>query len=201
MEANEHNDFALPVELTLFTASVKNNTVSLNWSTASEVNNFRFDIERSKYNKVWNTLGSVLGHGNSNSINKYSFSDCSPLTGKTLYRIKQVDKSGQVKYYDSLTVSLDTPVEFRLMQNYPNPFNPSTAINFQLPATSQVTLKVYNIIGREITTLINEERPAGSNIVYWNGRDNNGSAVSSGIYFYKLTAGKYVETRKMNLLK
>lgn len=96
---------------------------------------------------------------------------------------------------------LGDPKDYKLMQNSPNPFNPTTSIKFQLPQNTFVTLKVYNLIGREVATLVNEERAAGTHVVYWNGKDSNGMSLASGVYLYKLIAGSYVEIRKMNLLK
>ncbi|MDP4114528.1 MAG: SBBP repeat-containing protein [Bacteroidota bacterium] len=189
----------LPIEIRSFNASSNNKGIYLQWKTSTEVNNYGFEIERK--NKDWEKIGFVQGHGNSNSSKEYSFIDDKPLTGKIQYRLKQLDNDGKFKYYEPITVNVDEPKEFKLMQNSPNPFNPTTAIKFQLPLNSFVTVKIYDMIGREITTLINEEKPAGSHIIFWNGKDSNGQTVSSGIYLYKLTAGTYSETRKMNFLK
>lgn len=100
---------------------------------------------------------------------------------------------------ESLTDIL--PASFDLEQNYPNPFNPSTNIWFDLPTRSKVTLKVYNLLGHEITTLVDEELPVGRHLTIWNGRDRTGTEVATGIYFYKMVAEDFVETRKMMLLR
>jgi hypothetical protein len=199
----------LPIELKDFNASTGEGKVYLSWKTATEVNNYGFQIERQgeqysecrTQNTEWEMAGFVNGHGNSNSVLSYSFQDNNPPAGKLQYRIKQLDNNGGFKYYGPLSVEADAIKEYKLLQNSPNPFNPSTAIKFQLPQNTFVTIKVYDQIGREVTTLLDKETTAGSHIVYWNGRDNNGQIVASGIYLYKLTAGPYTETRKMSLLK
>ncbi|MDP4197271.1 MAG: LamG-like jellyroll fold domain-containing protein [Bacteroidota bacterium] len=195
------NESPMPVELSSFTASNIKSGVDLKWKTATEINNYGFEIERKDENGSWEKIGFVKGNGNSNSQKEYSFVDDKAPAGKIQYRIKQLDLNGQFKYYDAITVSVDVPKEYKLLQNSPNPFNPTTAIKFQLPVSSFVTVKIYDQIGREVTTLVNEEKPSGSHIVYWNGKDKNGNSVASGIYLYRLSAGNYVETRKMNLLK
>ena len=99
----------------------------------------------------------------------------------------------------------ELPTSFQLKQNYPNPFNPTTTISFDLPTRSKVTLKVFNLLGQEVSTLIDKELPANSYKVEWDGRSNTGESVASGIYFYKLIAEaankEFVETKKMMLLK
>ncbi|MDP4197792.1 MAG: T9SS type A sorting domain-containing protein [Bacteroidota bacterium] len=191
----------LPVELLSINAAQVNQSVEIKWKTAQEINNYGFEIERKSQKSEWEMLGFVKGHGSSRSPREFSFTDNQPPAGRTQYRLKQIDNDGQFKYYDALSIDVNAPREYCLMQNSPNPFNPSTAIKFQLPMNTFVSVKVYDMLGREITSLINEEKPAGSHIVYWNGRDMNGQMVSSGVYLYKLTAGTYTETRKMNLLK
>ncbi|MGA8262926.1 MAG: T9SS type A sorting domain-containing protein, partial [Ignavibacteriaceae bacterium] len=104
-------------------------------------------------------------------------------------------------YYDAVTVNLTLSGEPQLLQNSPNPFNPSTTIKFYTPNTSDVTIRIYDMLGREVTTLINQQTTAGYHIVYWNGKDSRGENVASGIYLYRLTAGSFSETKKMNLLK
>ena len=192
----------LPVELTSFSASVVNgNSVKLTWKTATEVNNYGFDVERSSGNSGWKKIGFVAGSGNSNSPKEYSFAD-NPSGGTSFsYRLKQIDVGGSFQYYDPVTVNLTLSDKPQLLQNSPNPFNPSTTIKFYTPNTSDVSIKIYDMLGREVTTLINKETTAGYHIVYWNGRDSRGENVASGVYLYRLTAGSFSETKKMNLLK
>ncbi len=192
----------LPVELTTFTAGlIPPSSVQLNWSTATEVNNYGFDVERSSTNSGLQKIGFVPGSGNSNSPKEYSYTD-HPTGGTSFsYRLKQIDVDGKFKYYDAVTVSLTVSKDAQLFQNSPNPFNPTTTIKFYIPNTSDITIKIYDILGREVKTLINQQTTSGYHIVYWNGEDSGGKAVSSGVYLYRLTAGNYSETRKMNLLK
>lgn len=196
----------LPVELTSFSALPNGNSVQLNWSTATEVNNFGFDVERASsstsHRQGWKKIGFVAGHGNSNSPINYSFIDKNPLWGTSFYyRLKQVDVDGKFEYSDALFVNLNVSDKPKLLQNSPNPFNPSTSIKFFIPNQSDVTIKVYDLLGREVTTLINNNLGEGFHIVFWNGVDNHGEFVSSGVYLYRLTAGDFVETKKMLLLK
>lgn len=192
---------SLPVELSSFSGSVNGNGVLLKWTTATEVNNYGFEIERSSEYSGWSQVGFVAGSGNSNSVHNYSFTD-KPNGGITFsYRIKQIDNDGTFKYYDAITVSINGTNQTRLLLNSPNPFNPSTTIKFYVPSTENVTLTIYNIIGEEVTTLVNNQVSAGYHITYWNGKDNFGNTVASGIYLYRLQAGNFVETKKMNLLK
>jgi hypothetical protein len=191
-----------PVELTAFSAKlISSFTVQLNWSTATEVNNYGFDIERSSDINAWQKIGFVSGAGNSNSPKSYSFKD-SPTGGSLFnYRLKQIDVGGGFKYYDPVSISLAELNEPQLLQNSPNPFNPSTIIKFYIPSSSNVTIKIYNILGREIITLFYEQTTAGYHDVYWNGKNSRGEAVASGIYIYRLTAGSFSQTKKMNLVK
>jgi len=198
---NGGSNNSLPVELTSFSASVNGSTVNLTWKTATEVNNYGFDVERSSGNSNWQKIGFVAGSGNSNSPKDYSFADNPSGAASFSYRLKQIDVGGSFQYYDPVTVNLALSNEPKLLQNSPNPFNPSTAIKFYTPDASDVSIKVYDVLGREITTLINKQTTAGYHIVYWNGRNSRGENVASGIYLYRLTAGSYSETKKMNLLK
>ncbi|MCF8266792.1 MAG: T9SS type A sorting domain-containing protein [Ignavibacteriales bacterium] len=189
----------LPVELKSFTAKAVNSKVILKWSTATEVNNYGFEIERSKDKKLqsWETIGFVNGHGNSNSPKEYIFSDNYPLSGNTFYRLKQIDIDGAFKYSDIISVeSGKTPSDFSLHQNYPNPFNPATKISFNLPQASDVSLKVYDILGNQAAVLVNRFLDAGSYSYEF-----DGAGLSSGIYFYRIKAGNFNSVKKMVLLR
>jgi len=93
------------------------------------------------------------------------------------------------------------PVKYTLFQNYPNPFNPSTIISYALPKSSLVTVKIYDMLGREVKTLVNEEQNLGVNTIQWNGDNNYGARVSSGTYIYRIKAGDFIQAKKMILLK
>jgi hypothetical protein len=190
-----------PVELVLFTAVNTGRTVELNWETATETNNKGFEVERSQNTKFqsqsdWINIGYVEGNGTSTESHSYSFNDENIQPGKYHYRLKQIDFNGRFEYTQAIEVEVSTPEDFSLEQNYPNPFNPTTSINFTLPQISIVTLKVYDVLGREISTLVNEEREAGSYSFKF-----NGSELSSGFYFYTVNAGNYTSTKKMLLIK
>ncbi len=211
----------LPVELVSFTASAQNKIVNLKWSTATEINNYGFEIERSQTSKVkseegtslllsasWETLGFVQGHGNSNSPKSYTFTDNLALARLTArqahnlnldrlqYRLKQIDFDGSYKYSDIIELQIDPPSELVLQQNYPNPFNPSTTIRYEIPKSTFVILSIFDLLGREITTLINQVQNAGYHEITFNAKK-----LSSGIYIYQIKAGEFSQIRKMLLMK
>ncbi len=200
-------DPALPVELASFSASVKNNSVNLFWKTETEVNNYGFEVERNtpinplsrgeaEGRGVWKKIGFVDGNGNSNSPKTYSFTDNDVLSGKYYYRLKQIDNDGKYEYSKAIEVDLGVPQKFELTQNYPNPFNPVTTIRFSILEATDVKLTLFNILGQEIKSLVNEYKEAGIYTINLNASDLN-----SGIYIYKLEAGSFVQSRKMTLIK
>ena len=191
---------SLPVELTSFTAKQSVSGVELYWVTATEVNNFGFDVERSYLlspndKTIWVKIGFISGHGNSNSPNNYSFTDNKPLSGKSQYRLKQIDKNGAFKYTKIIEV-VSVILKYDLAQNFPNPFNPSTLITYSIPTSSNVIINVYNILGELIKTLVNGYQEAGSYKVNF-----DAGGLSNGIYFYKMQSGNFVQIKKMLLLK
>ncbi len=187
----------LPVELNSFTSTVINNTVKLNWTTATEVNSSSFDVEKTTINKEnWISLSSIKASGNSNSPKNYSFVDRNIISGKYNYRLKMVDNDGTFKYSTAIEANISEPYKFALEQNFPNPFNPSTTISFTLPLISRVVLSIYNELGQKVAELFNGEKAAGSHSIEWNAGDFN-----SGIYFYELKTEKYSLTKKLILMK
>jgi len=193
----------LPVELTAFTAASTNAaTIELNWQTATEVNNYGFEIERSQNTEVssrnnWEKIGFVQGNGNSNSPKDYFFTDASPLSGTVQYRLKQIDNDGKYDFSKEVEIMVTAlPKAFALEQNYPNPFNPSTIIKYSIPSASNVSLKIYDILGNEVANLVNEKKEAGSYQVQF-----DGSRLTSGVYFYKLQAEGVALTKKLLLMK
>jgi hypothetical protein len=189
----------VPVELLAFTASVINSEVEILWSTASELNNMGFEIERS-INDINNfvTVGFVNGKGSSAEINYYSFSDNPQLSGvnQIYYRLKQVDFDGTFSYSDVVSVNFDVPAEFVLSQNFPNPFNPSTRISYFVSRESYVSVKVYDFLGREVKTLVGENQSIGSYDVVF-----DASNLPSGTYFCTMIAESFSDTKKMIVLK
>jgi len=196
----ENLSSTIPVELTSFTALTSKDRVSLNWSTATETNNQGFEIERRPANEEFSRIGSVQGHGTTTEPQEYSFIDRSIERGKYFYRLKQIDFDGSFEYSEEVEVNVEvnTPLSFYLAQNYPNPFNPGTTIKFSIPETEFVTLKVYDMLGNEIVSLLNEQKGAGEYEVEFNAAN---LPSGSGIYLYILQAGNYTRTKKMILLK
>jgi len=186
----------LPVELTSFSANINGKKIILKWKTATEVNNYGFEVERLTTENNWRMIGFVEGHGNSNSPKHYSFEDENlNQSGRYSYRLKQIDNDGTYEY--SEVVEVDFKVNsFTLEQNYPNPFNPSTKIRFTLAKEGFVNLAVYNVLGKEVKVLIHENKSAGSYLVVL-----DASGFSSGTYFYKLQAGDFFQVRKISLIK
>jgi len=193
----------VPVELASFTATALENSVELNWITSSELNNSGFEIQRKTVgdNSQWTKVGFVDGNGTTTEPITYSFIDKNPARGINLYRLKQIDFDGSYKIFNSVAVNFNPPIEFALEQNYPNPFNPATVISWQSPIGGHQTLKVYDVLGNEVATLVDEYREAGSYKVEFNLAQVSRPELSSGIYLYKLTAGNFSASRKMILIK
>ena len=190
------SSIVIPVELISFTASVNNNTVTFNWLTTTELNNLMFEIERRSNEHQFVTIGYVEGHGTTTEPQEYSYVDNTVETGTYFYRLKQIDFNGRYEYSDEIEVEVNGPLTFALDQNYPNPFNPSTLIKYSVPENGFVKLSVYNLIGEEVSVLVNETVDAGFYEVTFNAAN-----LPSGTYFYRLQAGNTVQVKKMILLK
>jgi hypothetical protein len=191
----------LPVELTAFTAKSVNSDVQLNWNTATEINNNGFDVEK-KLNDCWQKIGFVPGHGNCNSPQNYSFIDNNVINGASFqYRLKQVDNDGNFNYSKSIEISI-APSDFGLSQNYPNPFNPATSIRYSISKKSFVKLAVYDILGREVASLVQGIKDQGTYNVEF-----NGSNLPSGVFIYRLEinpndgSNSFLAVKKLMLLK
>jgi len=190
-------DETVPVELTTFTVNINNlGDVVLSWSTATELNNQMFEIERRNNEGQYSTIGYVDGFGTTTEPQEYSYIDNTIGTGTYIYRLKQVDFDGQYEYSDEIEVEVNGPLTFALEQNYPNPFNPSTNIKYSVPENGFVKLSVYNLVGEEVSVLVNETVNAGFYEVAFNAAN-----LPSGTYFYRLQTGNSVQTKKMILLK
>lgn len=192
-----HKSVVMPVNLSYFNYLCRENNVTLNWGTSGEINNHGFEVYRSTDNNSWRKTGFVPGKGTTNEPQQYSYADTRLNTGKYLYRIKQVDYNGSYEYFAlSDAVMISSPKNFALEQNYPNPSNPTTTIGYRIPNDAAVKIVVYDISGREVKTLVNTYQTAG----YYKA-EFNGSAHSSGVYIYKITAGEYTSIKKMILIK
>jgi|GEM_PF-3413751 hypothetical protein len=191
-------DGTLPVKLTSFISNVSNGRdVRLNWVTAHEMNNSGFDIQRKDNNSDYKKIGFAKGNNNTNSNSTYSFEDKALPTGKYSYRLKQIDNNGNFEYFElSNTIEVGAPAKFSLSQNYPNPFNPVTKINYTIAVAGQVTLKIYDMTGKEVKVLVNEVKAPGFYTV-----DLNGANLSSGIYVYRIIANNFTDTKKMSMIK
>ncbi len=188
----------IPVELVSFRAENDNNIVTLTWITATELNNKGFEIQRKQGDAEWKNIGFVKGGGTSSQIRTYRFADdINEFREKsTSYRLKQIDFDGSCTYSDEVLVQNIFPSEYILEQNYPNPFNPSTTISYSIPVKSNVEIWIYNALGRSIRKIVNGEKEAGRYSVQL-----DAEGLPSGVYFYRIQAGNFVETRKMILLR
>jgi hypothetical protein len=189
-------DDPVPVELTSFTASVNSNNVLLEWTTATEINNYGFEVERKAENSEYEMVGFVTGSGTTTETRSYVFTDATVPEGKYLYRLKQTDFDGSFNYCNEVEVEVIAPAIFALDQNYPNPFNPSTNINFSIAEASVVKIAVYNLLGQEVAELVNEFKAAGLHTVNF-----DASEFPSGAYFYSIETPQFRQTRKMLLTK
>jgi hypothetical protein len=190
-----------PVELTSFNASVDNRNVILSWITASELNNYGFEVERKYSDGEFERVAFIEGKGTSAETNSYVWYDNDLSVGSYTYRLKQIDFDGPVSYSKEVFVDVSIPDQYSLNQNYPNPFNPVTKIEFSLASESKVTLKMYNTLGEEVTTLVNKVMPAGMHNVNY-----DASKLNSGVYFYSIEATgsngtNFTSVKKMVLMK
>ncbi len=223
LDGTLHGDAAfsstpLPVELSMFTAVSEQNSVIVKWNTATEVNNHGFEVERKNVsrfmsqvsggnsstlkpetsNSEWTRIVFIDGAGTSNNAHEYSYTDRSLSAGTYAFRLKQLDRDGKFTYSPEVEVTVaSAPAKFELAQNYPNPFNPSTTIGFTLQVSGSTTLKIYDAIGREVATLVNENLEAG----VYHQRVFDASKVSSGIYLARLQNGNSIHIKKMMLMK
>ncbi len=201
---------ALPIQLASFSCTLDpgENGVLLSWVTVSEIRNYGFFVQRSATpTDGFVDLPESFKPGNGTTVNRnvYSWSDKNVPTGVYYYRLRQIDLDGAVHLTEAKEVNVaattgvgddKTPVAFALHQNYPNPFNPSTTIRYGLPQRSTVSLTVFNALGQRVRQLVNEEQEAGYHEVKF-----DGTGLASGVYFYRLRAGGFVETKKFLFLQ
>ncbi len=199
-------DNSLPVSLALFEANAEFNKVILNWQTASETNNLGFNVYRQKAgDSEWQKVNTQLipGKGTFSGETDYTFEDNSVRSGDVYrYQLESVNYSGGSEIEEELEITVPVPDQFVLFKNYPNPFNPSTNIKFQLPEYSSVTITIYDVNGRVVKKLIDQANyDAGEFVVNWNATNDFGEKVSSGMYFYRFTAGSFNKMGRMILIK
>ena len=202
-------DIPVPAELSSFTGELTSDSdVLLNWGVSSQSNNLGWEVYRSVDGTVFERIGDLIdGEGTTDSYQLYSFTDADlPLADVVHYYLKQVDLNGSTARSNEIAVALTPalaplPTAFGLAQNFPNPFNPATTISFDLASESAVTLVIYDGAGQVVRQVIQGQTyGAGQYSAQWDGLDNNGSAVGSGIYFYELNAGTFSSMKKMTLL-
>lgn len=199
-------DNPLPIQLASFTGTlVGNGSVRLDWVTVSEINNFGFYVQRKRpVEQTYTELTEFIpGNGTTNETHSYTLTDTPPGEGSWMYRLKQVDLNGPVHYTEPITVNgvtsvknSEVPLVFALKQNYPNPFNPSTTIEYVLPKSGYTTLKIFNLLGQEVASLVDGVVEAGRHSLKW-----DATGLPSSLYLCKLTSGGSVETRKLILAK
>jgi hypothetical protein len=188
----------LPVEMVSFSSTTNGNSVNLEWITASETNNRGFSFEKRFDCSNFVEVGFVAGKGSSSIMNKYNFTENNAGASIVYYRLKQVDFDGTASYSETIKVEFTAvPAIFALNQNYPNPFNPSTSISFSVAEEGMASLMIYSINGELVSSLFNEAAKPGQLYKV----QFNASNLPSGIYFYRLTQGANVVTRKLTLLK
>ena len=191
------SDNPLPVELTSFSGSFINGVVRLNWQTATEVDNYGFEIERKDASSGWQKIGFVEGHGISNSPKYYSLSDNSVTKGTAYsYRLIQIDGDGSFTYSHIINISTGVVSDYTLEQNFPNPFNPETVILFALPTPGEITLEVFNTQGEKVAVLTDGYHEAGVHSVRF-----KAEGLASGVYFYTLFSDKTQITKKLTILR
>jgi len=200
------NETTIAVELASFTVSFQKGEVKLQWITQSETENLGFYIYRSQFeeqNYVKITSAMIPGVGNSNETHIYSYIDRDIKSDNTyFYKLADIDFNGNMTFHGPISITAnDLPSEYSLSQNYPNPFNPRTTIRFSIIQAGLVSLKIYNLQGQLVRILINEEKTAGNHTLVWNGTDNKGNRLSSGIYYYTLNVNGFEETKKLILIK
>ncbi|MCU0414199.1 MAG: T9SS type A sorting domain-containing protein [Ignavibacteriaceae bacterium] len=188
--------YIVPVELTSFTASAVKDEVELNWTTSTETNNQGFQIERMTAGGTYEEVGFVAGFGTTTEPKSYSFVDSKLESGNYTYRLKQVDFDGTFTYSNEVNVDVEIPLVYALEQNYPNPFNPSTTIKYSIADEGFVKLVIFNMLGEEVTTLVNTQQKAGRYEVNF-----NAAGLSSGVYVYRLETANFVTSKKLMLMK
>jgi len=206
------SDATLPVELTSFELlETRNDGITLQWITESEINNLGFNLDRRTPLTNWTQIASYVTHpslqgqGSVSHQTIYTFTDNTVLDNESYdYRLSDVDYNGNVEYHSLQLMGVSSskiPEQFILYPNYPNPFNPVTTIRYDLSNESFVNITIYDMLGNVVYNLVNTNQSSGYKSVQWNATNNQGEPVSAGVYLYKIQAGDFVDTKKMILLK
>ncbi len=194
-------DPAVPVELSSFTAMNEGNQIRLEWTTQSESNNLGFDVERSSDQESFSKLGFVPGNFTTSTPKFYTFVDSELNVGTYFYRLKQIDTNGTFEYSPIVGATVSAPAAFMLHQNFPNPFNLETVISYELAEKTEVSIFIFNLLGRKTRTLVDEVNGPGSFEIAWDGKDERGRIAPSGIYFVQMRVGEIVQFKKVTLSK
>jgi len=185
----------LPVSLINFSATPGTSSVTLRWSTSSEINNLGFEVQRSiDGTGGWTTLSFVNGAGNSSSTQNYSYLDENLSARRYYYRLKQIDIDQRYEYSPIVSAVLDSKNDFALEQNFPNPFKNETVIRFTLPQRAKVSLSLFDMNGRLVRVLVNESKESGTHAVTF-----NSGTLTRGLYYYKLQTGELTAVKKMTV--
>jgi hypothetical protein len=189
----------LPVELVSFESVLDGEVVRLYWKTASETNNAGFEVQRATDSGSFEMLHFVEGYGTTTEAQSYLYEDAAPLfdAQNLRYRLKQIDFDGAFAYSPLVEIDLATPEAFAIHGNFPNPFTRATTIRYALPRATHVRLVVYDLLGREVALLVDEEQEAGRKAISF----EPSSSLASGAYLYRLETGSHQQSGKMVLMK
>ncbi len=194
-----------PIELSSFVAEYVEQSVELKWISQSETDNLGYYIYRSedqsgRYERINDEM--ILGAGNSQEKHEYLYRDKTVKAGMTYYyKLADIDYQGVLTYHDPISVNIPLPAEYVLEPNYPNPFNPETRLTIRVPEEGEARLEIYNMRGNKVRTLLQDRIPAGNHVMTWNGCDDGGTQMPSGIYFAVFRMNGFVQEQKMTLLK
>ncbi len=189
------------VEFASFEAQTDKNAVYLKWATISETENYGFEVCRKSADEQFQKIGFVKGFGTTTEPQFYQFIDSELPVGSYQYQLRQIDFDGKVNYSPILNVKVEAPGKFQLSQNYPNPFNQETILKFEIPVTGKIELNVYNMLGQKVKTLAETQFSPGYFSVPWNGTDDFGRILPSGIYYYQLKYQDFQATRRMIIVR
>ncbi|MCK5148960.1 T9SS type A sorting domain-containing protein [bacterium] len=208
------NELSLSVELISYSTVLSHRGVEVKWTTESETDNLGFILERAVEKQcnaslLWQTIASyethtqLHGQGSTSQRTEYTFVDNDVKPGETyIYRLSDVNTAGEINVYDDISITLEqAPDQTVLAPPFPNPFNPETKINYQLSEAGPMEIFIYDLLGRKVRTLVNEEQSAGSYNVYWHGDDVSGSKVATGTYLIVLKTVEGVRTQKVVMLR